>query len=161
MWAWHPQKFCGALRARHHFRDPLIIILHPPLFSSPNMNWNPSMEAGNLAQQIGVTVKNHGLTLPYQIFSRNPTISTIIYFKNPVSRGRPVYSMLALFFQELQFSHCSPFQDPNSIAMTIDMHLTLPPGFIEYTRRVSSCKLSTSGWGGPVYSMLTPKFSGI
>jgi len=36
--------------------------------------------------------------------------------------------------------------DPNSIVMTIDMHLTLPPGFIEYTRRVSSCKSSTSGW---------------
>ena len=59
------------------------------------------------------------------------------------------------FFQELHFSHCSPFQDPNSIVMTIDMHLTLPPGFIEYTRRVSSCKSSTSGWGGPVYSMLS------
>ena len=28
-------------------------------------------------------------------------------------------------------------QDPNSIVMTIDMHLTLPPGFIEYIRRVS------------------------
>jgi hypothetical protein len=25
--------------------------------------------------------------------------------------------------------------DPNSIVMTIDMHLTLPPGFVEYTRR--------------------------
>ena len=28
-------------------------------------------------------------------------------------------------------------QDPDAIVMTIDMHLTLPPGFVEYTRRVS------------------------
>ena len=34
------------------------------------------------------------------------------------------------------FSAGSPSQDPNSIVMTIDMHLTLPPGFVEYTRRV-------------------------
>ena len=105
-----------------------------------------------LAQQIGVTVKNHCLTLPYQ-WKSHPY--PLLYFESPASRGRPVYSMLAPFFQELHFSHCSPFQDPNSIVMTIDMHLTLPPGFIEYTRRVSSCKSSTSGWGGPVYSMLS------
>ena len=33
-----------------------------------------------------------------------------------------------------EFSLCS--QDPDSIVMTIDMHLTLPPGFVEYVRRV-------------------------
>ncbi len=30
----------------------------------------------------------------------------------------------------------SSMQDLNSIVMTIDMHLAIPPGFIEYTRRV-------------------------
>ena len=29
-------------------------------------------------------------------------------------------------------------QDKNSIVMTIDMHLTLPTGIVEYARRVSS-----------------------
>ena len=122
------------------------------LVLSPKLLWIcgiPVWKLGmRLALQIGVTVKNDCLTLPYQWkFHPYP----LLYFESPVSRGRPVYSMLAPFFQELQFSHYSPFQNSNSIAMTIDMHLTLPPGFIEYTRRVSSCKLSTSGWVGQVY----------
>ncbi len=33
---------------------------------------------------------------------------------------------------------CYPPQDPDSIVMTIDMHLTLPTGFIKAIRQVSS-----------------------
>ena len=35
-------------------------------------------------------------------------------------------------------------QDPNCIVMTIDMHLTIPPGFIEYIRRVSELTFSAN-----------------
>ena len=35
-------------------------------------------------------------------------------------------------------------QDPNCIVMTIDMHLTIPPGLIEYIRRVSEPTFSAN-----------------
>ena len=39
-------------------------------------------------------------------------------------------------------------QDPNSIVMTIDMHLTIPPGIVEYIRRVSYvCKCICGEYG--------------
>ena len=34
------------------------------------------------------------------------------------------------------FHFLHSFQNPDSIVMTIDMHLTLPTGFVEYIRRV-------------------------
>ena len=109
-----------------------------------------------LAQQIGVTVKNHCLTLPYQ-WKSHPY--PLLYFESPASRGRPVYSIFSGIAFLTLFSIPGPQQHSDDHRYAPD-----PAPWFHRVHQKSEQLQIVYQWMGRTslfHAQSTPKFLGI